>query len=98
MQKYIDLTHNKGNNLTQSGREEGIRRLMSVNLLKRLESSVASFRLTLDRIRALIVKTIEAIDRYEKNGNTDIDMYEAEVPLISIWKIRTRIISPSAKR
>ena len=78
MQKYIDLTHNKENNLTQSGREEGIRRLMSVNLLKRLESSVASFRLTLDRIRTLIVKTIEAIDNYEKCGNTDIDMYEAD--------------------
>ena len=23
--KYIDLTHNKGNNLTQQGREQGIR-------------------------------------------------------------------------
>jgi SNF2 family DNA or RNA helicase len=79
MQKYIDLTHNKGNNLTQSGREEGIRRLMSVNLLKRLESSVASFRLTLGRIRKFIVKTIDAIDQYEKNGSTNIDMYEAEV-------------------
>ena len=78
MQKYIDLTHNKENNLTQSGREEGIRRLMSVNLLKRLESSVASFRLTLDRIRTLIVKTIEAIDNYEKCGKADIDMYEAD--------------------
>ena len=78
MQKYIDLTHNKGNNLTQSGREEGIRRLMSVNLLKRLESSVASFRLTLGRIRTFIVKTIDAIDQYEKNGSTNIDMYEAE--------------------
>jgi len=78
MQKYIDLTHNKENNLTQSGREEGIRRLMSVNLLKRLESSVASFRLTLDRIRTLIVKTIEAIDNYEKCGKADINMYEAD--------------------
>ena len=28
MQKYLDLTHNKGMNLTQTGREEGIRRLM----------------------------------------------------------------------
>ena len=40
IQKYIDLTHNKGNELTQTGREQGIRKLMSVNLLKRLESSV----------------------------------------------------------
>ena len=32
--KYIDMTHNKGTSLTQQGREEGIRRLMSINLLK----------------------------------------------------------------
>lgn len=78
MQKYIDLTHHKGNNLTQSGREEGIRRLMSVNLLKRLESSVSSFRLTLERIRNLIMETIDGITRYEKYGESNIDMYEAD--------------------
>lgn len=77
MQKYIDLTHNKGDNLTQTGREEGIRRLMSINLLKRLESSVNSFQLTLKRIKALIESTIEAIDKFEKFGTADIDMYEA---------------------
>lgn len=77
MQKYIDLTHNKGDNLTQTGREEGIRRLMSINLLKRMESSVNSFQLTLKRIKALIESTIEAIDNFEKYGAADIDMYEA---------------------
>lgn len=77
IQKYIDLTHNKGDNLTQTGREEGIRRLMSINLLKRLESSVNSFQLTLKRIKALIKSTIEAIDKFEKYGAADIDMYEA---------------------
>lgn len=77
IQKYIDLTHNKGDNLTQTGREEGIRRLMSINLLKRLESSVNSFQLTLKRIKALIKSTIEAIDNFEKYGAADIDMYEA---------------------
>lgn len=77
MQKYIDLTHNKGDNLTQTGREEGIRRLMSINLLKRLESSVNSFQLTLKRIKALIDSTIKAIDNFEKYGAANIDMYEA---------------------
>lgn len=77
MQKYIDLSHNKGDNLTQTGREEGIRRLMSINLLKRLESSVNSFQLTLKRIKALIESTIKAIDDFEKYGAADIDMYEA---------------------
>lgn len=77
MQKYMDITHNKGENLTQTGREEGIRRLMSINLLKRLESSVNSFRLTLERIKVLIDSTIEAINNFEKYGTADIDMYEA---------------------
>ena len=74
--KYMDLTHNKGINLTQRGREQGIRRLMSINLLKRLESSVFSFNLTLSRIRELITKTIDAINRFEKYGVSDLDMYE----------------------
>lgn len=74
--KYMDLTHNKGINLTQRGREQGIRRLMSINLLKRLESSMFSFNLTLSRIRELITKTIDAINRFEKYGVSDLDMYE----------------------
>nr|MCR5322470.1 DEAD/DEAH box helicase family protein [Lachnospiraceae bacterium] len=78
MSKYADLTHNKGNNLTQKGREQGIQRLMSINLLKRLESSVYSFNLTLERIRDLIKSTIESINQFEKYGKADLDMYEAD--------------------
>lgn len=63
--KYLALTHHKGTSLTQQGREEGIRRLMSINLLKRLESSVYSFRLTVDRIRKQIDSTIQAINNYQ---------------------------------
>ena len=77
MSKYVDLTHNKGNNLTQRGREQGIQRLMSINLLKRLESSVYSFNLTLERIRDLIQGTIDAITQFEQYGKADLDMYEA---------------------
>ncbi len=77
MAKYQALLKDKGTSLTQRGREEGIRRLMSVNLLKRLESSVYSFNLTLSRIKDLIDKTIAAIDKFEKYGVADLDMYEA---------------------
>lgn len=77
MQKYIDLTHNKGNELTQTGREQGIRKLMSVNLLKRLESSVNSFQLTLQRIYSLINDTVDKINRFEQYGISSIDMYES---------------------
>ncbi|KIR03974.1 DEAD/DEAH box helicase-like protein [Lachnospiraceae bacterium TWA4] len=77
MGKYLEITHNKGKGLTQTGREQGIRKLMSINLLKRLESSVYSFDLTLSRIKDLITNTIEAIDRFEKYGQSEIDAYEA---------------------
>lgn len=77
VQKYRDLTHNKGDNLTQSGRECGIQRLMSINLLKRLESSVNSFRLTLARILALITGMLDAISRFEESGASEIPMYDA---------------------
>ena len=75
MEKYIDMTHHKGTSLTQQGREEGIRRLMSINLLKRLESSVYSFRLTIARMKALIDSTIKTIDRYQ-SGNLVLDLTE----------------------
>lgn len=77
IQKYIDLTHNKGTELTQTGREQGIRKLMSVNLLKRLESSVNSFQLTLQRIYSLINDTVDKINRFEQYGTSSIDMYES---------------------
>ncbi len=76
MYKYTELNHNRGDSLTQTGREEGIRRLMSINLLKRLESSVYSFKLTLERIRKLIDDTIAAIDRYDRMGESDFPMFE----------------------
>lgn len=73
LEKYADLS--KGRGLTQQGREEGIRRLMSINLLKRLESSVYSFRLTLDRIKKLIEDTIQTIGDYQSGGQT-IDLMD----------------------
>lgn len=63
MEKYIE-NYGDGSlgNLSRFGRESGLRQLMSINLLKRLESSVNSFRLTLERIRKYIAATIDAID------------------------------------
>jgi len=59
--------------LSLEGREMGIRRLMSINMLKRLESSVNSFRLTLERVQNLIQDTINRIDNHE----SEIDVQEA---------------------
>ncbi len=65
-------------NLSRSGRERGIRRLMSINLLKRLESSVNSFRLTLTRIKALLEDTISKIDDFDCAHNSS-EVYEPGV-------------------
>ena len=65
--KYVDPSVN----IDRAGRENGIRRLMCINLLKRLESSVHSFRITLERVRALIDGTITDIDNYA-GGNSKI--------------------------
>lgn len=63
LDKYMEEREDgRYGNLSRSGRERGIRQLMSINLLKRLESSVNSFRLTLERIRKYIEATINAID------------------------------------
>ena len=62
LHKYIDADDEMGRRLTLEGREMGIRRLMSINMLKRLESSVNSFRLTLKRIESIIADTIKRID------------------------------------
>lgn len=63
LDKYMEEREDgRFGNLSRSGRERGIRQLMSINLLKRLESSVNSFRLTLERIRKYIEATINAID------------------------------------
>ncbi len=55
-------------NLGQSGREKGLQALMTVNLLKRLESSVHSFRLTLQSLADNHHRTLKKIADYQKDG------------------------------
>lgn len=64
----------EGEGLTVDGREKGIRKLMAINLLKRLESSVNSFRLTVTRIHDFIKDSITAIDKFEESGAGIIDV------------------------
>ena len=71
MAKYkLDLGEGKSG-LSLEGREMGIRRLMCILMLKRLESSVNSFRLTLERVEGLIKSTIDHIDNHESVINVE---------------------------
>ena len=68
----------EGSGLSMAGREKGIRKLMAINLLKRLESSVNSFRLTLERIKNQVDDTLEKIDKHDGNFGT-IEAYDLDI-------------------
>lgn len=76
MEKYAELYgDNKVNvGFTQANREQGIRRLTAINLMKRMESSAYSFNLTLTRIKDLIENTIATIDRYDNHSSKSLDL------------------------
>lgn len=76
LEKYMTVRADGSvSNLSRSGRERGIRKLMSINLLKRLESSVNSFRLTLNRIKDFIEATINTIDNFD-GGHADVSDFD----------------------
>ncbi|WP_373838226.1 helicase-related protein [Methanospirillum sp.] len=66
--KYDELYDTEVHNTSfkQKDRENGLRILMRTNLLKRLESSVYAFRLTVQKIHDHISRTIDLIEDFEK--------------------------------
>ena len=95
LSKYIDMESEHSKRLSQTGREAGIRRLMNINLLKRMESSVHSFKLTVKRIYELISGTVNLIDNY-KPGDlinvrdvtnlSEFDEDDQNIDLLSVGK------------
>lgn len=76
--KYKEEESTTGHRLSIEEREQGIQRLMNMQLLKRLESSVNSFRLTLTRICGYMQETLDTIARFQ-NGErcVSVDDYES---------------------
>ena len=73
IEKYAEL-FGDDTSLTQVGRELGIRRLMAINLMKRMESSVYSFNLTLTRIKDQIEHTIQTINDFDRMSSTEVSL------------------------
>lgn len=67
---YDTLVKGGASRLLQKDREKSLRKLMTINLLKRLESSVHSFRLTLKSLNNLHSKTLTAIKDFRNNKNS----------------------------
>lgn len=63
-----DTNINKGGSFKQSHREKSLQTLMRVNLLKRLESSVDSFRITLGKLIKGIKNSLDKIEEFERSG------------------------------
>lgn len=69
--KYLDEKETEN---FRKGREIGIQRLMSINLLKRMESSVHSFLLTVRRIYEYLHSTSDTIEAFKDGkGNSALD-------------------------
>lgn len=83
LRKYEELYDTQveggGGKLRQADRERSLQALMTTNLLKRLESSVAAFRLTLRSLGENISRTLNAIDEFERTGRAgSVSDYLAE--------------------
>lgn len=77
--KYEIDKDDSGGHLGMSGREKGLKKLMAINLLKRLESSVNSFRLTLERMKSQVDETLKAIDTFmETRQDTRLSLQTLE--------------------
>lgn len=74
--EIYDTVVQSGTSFKQSDRELNLQMLIRINLLKRLESSVASFRITLSKVLAKIDETLSLIEKYKQNGQAEIDYTE----------------------
>ena len=70
LHKYLDDEETEA---FRKGREYGVKRLMSINLLKRMESSVHSFLLTIRRIYDYLCSTSQTIGQFIANGTGNLD-------------------------
>jgi len=75
-QKY-DTTV-KGGTLRQSDREQSLIHLMRVNMLKRMESSIHSFSLTVGRLISQIDELLDKIEKHEDLQVEDISILEID--------------------
>jgi len=70
LHKYLDDEETEA---FHKGREYGVRRLMSINLLKRMESSVHSFLLTVRRIYDYLCGTSKTIEQFMASGAGNLE-------------------------
>lgn len=73
-EKKYDTTTSTGSVFKQVNRDESLIHLMRINMLKRLESSIYSFRLTLESLLKQIDDLLFKIENAQKNEYFDLDL------------------------
>ncbi len=73
--KYDTVVKGGLSSLKQSDREQSLQTLMRINLLKRLESSVDAFRITLSKMLEKIDITIQQIDKFDNYVSNQFTSY-----------------------
>lgn len=73
-QAYNDDLEGSSRNVSLTGQQQGIRALMTVNLLKRLESSVHAFRMTLGKLEANHRKMLQRIVEFESGKGPSLSV------------------------
>ena len=77
---YDTQTEGGRGKFRQLDRERSLQALMTTNLLKRLESSVEAFRITLGALAGNVSRTLDAIDEFQRNGGaTMVSDYTADL-------------------
>lgn len=78
--KKYDMTVGDGSSIfKQADREASLVGLMRIGILKRMESSIHSFSLTVEKILNKINATIETIDSHQFDYDSDMDINDLEL-------------------
>jgi SNF2 family DNA or RNA helicase len=73
-ESYSDDLEGISRNVSLAGQQQGIRALMTVNLLKRLESSVQAFRITLGKLEANHERMLKRIEEFESGNRSTLSV------------------------
>lgn len=103
VQAYADLydkeVRSGSGKLTQLDRENSLRILMRINLLKRLESSVDSFRITLEGIISQVENAVKTIDKGDAKDYEGIHKFlsDENYDFESNWADEEQVIGKKIK-
>jgi hypothetical protein len=79
-EKKYDMETSTGSIFKQVDREESLIYLMRINLLKRLESSIHSFKLTIERLIEIINTNLNQLELHQ-TGNIDLDLNITDIDI-----------------